>query len=178
MLAGIGDLDRALDAIPASSGLHWVGLFLVAVAGLFVWTTWRRLGESENPPIDVAALVWAALGGDGRAARWRSIVQEAAGRPPAGWRWRRTASASTRSAAGRRASSTSPCWRRLLSLATLGLWWFDSGLASTGFGLAGDHLFGGLYAAGAFALMWNAARPGFWAALSVAAALAHFLFCW
>jgi uncharacterized membrane protein len=39
-------------------------------------------------------------------------------------------------------------------------------------------LFGGLYAAGAFALMWNAARPGFWAALSVAAALTHFLFCW
>ena len=26
--------------------------------------------------------------------------------------------------------------------------------------------------------MWNAARPGFWAALSVAAALTHFLFCW
>ena len=39
-------------------------------------------------------------------------------------------------------------------------------------------IFGGLYAAGAFALMWNAARPGFWAALSVSAALAHFLFCW
>ena len=39
-------------------------------------------------------------------------------------------------------------------------------------------VFGGLYAVGAFALMWNAARPGFWAALSVAAALAHFLFCW
>ena len=45
-----------------AGGLHWVGLFLVAVAGLFVWATWRRLGESENPPIDVAALVWAALG--------------------------------------------------------------------------------------------------------------------
>jgi uncharacterized membrane protein len=39
-------------------------------------------------------------------------------------------------------------------------------------------VFGGGYAAGAFALMWNAGRPGFWAALSVAAALVHFLFCW
>src|SRR6185436_8977499 len=40
-----------------TDGLPWVGLFLVAVAGLFVWATWKRLGERENPPIDVAALV-------------------------------------------------------------------------------------------------------------------------
>ncbi len=40
------------------------------------------------------------------------------------------------------------------------------------------RIFGGGYAAGAFALMWNAGRPGFWAAMSVAAALTHFLFCW
>ena len=32
---------------------------------------------------------------------------------------------------------------------------------------------GGLLAAGAYALMWNAGRPGFWAALSVAAAVLH-----
>ena len=38
--------------------------------------------------------------------------------------------------------------------------------------------FGGLYAAASFALLWNAARPGFWAALSVAAAFAHFLLAW
>jgi uncharacterized membrane protein len=38
--------------------------------------------------------------------------------------------------------------------------------------------FGGLYAAAAFALLWNAPRPGFWAALSVSAALSHFLFAW
>ena len=45
--------------------LHWVGLFLVAVAGLFVWATWRRMEESENPPNDVVALVWTALAGTG-----------------------------------------------------------------------------------------------------------------
>ena len=70
----------------------------------------------------------------------------------------------------------------LLSIAALALWW------GTTFGnLMGwdaDRfawiaiLLGGFYAAGAFALLWNAARPGFWAALSVAAALAHFLLCW
>ena len=54
-----------------AGGLHWVGLFLVAVAGLFVWATWRRMGESENPPADVAALVWAALGADRRPAGGR-----------------------------------------------------------------------------------------------------------
>ena len=27
-------------------------------------------------------------------------------------------------------------------------------------------------------MLWNAARPGFWAALSVGAALAHFLLAW
>ena len=47
---GIGDLDAALDVRRWRDGLHWVGLFLVAVAGLFVWATWRRMGESENPP--------------------------------------------------------------------------------------------------------------------------------
>ena len=31
-----------------ADGLHWVGLFLVAVAGLFAWATWRRLGEGET----------------------------------------------------------------------------------------------------------------------------------
>ncbi len=39
-------------------------------------------------------------------------------------------------------------------------------------------IFGGLYAGAAFALLWNAARPGFWAALSVSAALSHFLVAW
>src|SRR5262245_15762514 len=48
-----------------TEGLPWVALFLVAVAGLFVWTTWKRLAESENPPTDVAALVWAALAATG-----------------------------------------------------------------------------------------------------------------
>ena len=69
-------------------------------------------GREREPAVDVAALVWAALGLDRRPARWRVIVRTAASRTSAGWRWRRTASASMRSAAGRRASSTSRRWRR------------------------------------------------------------------
>jgi uncharacterized membrane protein len=63
----------------------------------------------------------------------------------------------------------------VLSLVTLGLWWFDALRPGLG---PQTIAFGTLYALSAFALMWNAARPGFWAALSVTAALTHFLFSW
>ena len=156
------------------NGLPWVALFLVAVAGLFVWTTWRRLGESDNPPIDVVALVWAALASTGVLLAALILFDE--GRQTAGWvalgahgiglyalgRW---------TPRFQYVAVLAP----VLSLVTLGLWWFDA--LRDGLGPQ-TVAFGTLYAAGAFALMWNAARPGFWAALSVAAALTHFLFCW
>jgi len=156
------------------SGLPWVGLFLVAVADLFVWTTWRRLGESDNPPIEVAAMVWVALAATGVLIA--ALIVNDEGRQTAGWvalgahgiglyafgRW---------TPRFQYAAALAP----ILSLATLGLWWFDA--LRDGLGPL-TIAFGALYAAGAFALMWNAARPGFWAALSVAAALGHFLFCW
>ena len=160
-------------------GLPWVCLFLVAVAGLFVWATWRRMGESENPPVDIAALVWTALAGTG-ALLGALVFRDGGSRTRAGWRSPCTASASMRSAAGRRASSTLPGWRRRCRWRR---WAFGG---STTAGRAFDDarfawlviFYGGLYAAGAFALMWNAARPGFWAALAVSSALGHFLFCW
>lgn len=160
-------------------GLPWVCLFLVAVAGLFVWTTWRRLGESENPPVDVAALVWTALAATG--VLLTALIFRDGGQQNAGW-IALAAHGIGLYALGRwtprfqYVAALAPA----LSLATIGLWWFDNA------GVAFDNerfawlaiAFGGVYAAGAFALMWNAARPGFWAALSVAAALGHFLFCW
>ncbi len=156
------------------SGLTWVSLFLVGVAGLFVWTTWRRLGESDNPPTAVVVLVWAALASTGLLLSTLILFDE--GRQTAGWvalgvhgivlyalgRW---------TPRFQYVAALAP----LLSLVTLGLWWFDA--LRDGLGLQ-TVAFGTLYAVGAFALMWNAARPGFWAALSVAAALTHFLFCW
>jgi uncharacterized membrane protein len=155
-------------------GLPWVGLFLVAVAGLFVWTTWRRLGESDNPPIDVAAQVWAALGSTG--VLLAALVVRDGGEQTAGWvalgahgiglyalgRW---------TPRFQYVATLAP----VLSLATLALWWSDGHTDGLGPLVIA---FGAFYAVGAFALMWNAARPGFWAALSVAAALSHFLFCW
>ena len=84
----------------------------------------------------------------------------------AGGAWRRPLRARR---AGRRASSMSPALAPVLSLAALVLWWADT----RGAGPDWDSerfawlaiLLGGFYAAGAFALLWNAARPGFWAAL-------------
>ncbi|MBY0321795.1 MAG: DUF2339 domain-containing protein [Reyranella sp.] len=164
-----------------AGGLHWVGLFLVAVAGLFVWATWRRLRESDNPTDDVALMVWLSLGATGVLIV--ALIIQDNGRQAAGWlalaahglglfvlaRW---------TPRFQYVAALAP----VLSIVALAAWWADS--LSGGTGLDDESfawraaLFGGFYAAAAFALLWNAARPGFWAALAVAATLAHFLLCW
>jgi uncharacterized membrane protein len=168
-------------ADPDQPELHWVGLFLVALAGLFVWASWRRIQERENPPRDVLALVWASLAVTG-GLLVLAIAQDS-GRQTAGWlalamhgigilafaRW---------TPRFQFVAGLAPA----LSLAALALWWWTAGGVPAHWDV--DRFgwlvtcFGGLYAAAAFALLWNAARPGFWAALSVSAALSHFLFAW
>jgi uncharacterized membrane protein len=156
------------------SGLPWVGLFLVATAGLFVWTTWRRLAEHDDPPLDVAALVWSALGATGGLLLVLIVFDE--GKQTAGW-LALAAHGIGLYALGRwtprfqYVAALAPA----LALATIALWWGFDGHTDIG---PVAIVFGALYGAGAFALMWNAPRPGFWAALSVAAALSHFLFVW
>ncbi len=154
-----------------AGGLAWVALFLVVVAGLFVWATWRRLAENDNPRSEVAILVWTALAVTG--VMIAALVLQDDGQQEAGWlalaahgiglfalaRW---------TPRFQYVAGLAP----LLSIVTLAL----LGQVER-FGWQAS-LFGGLYAAGAFALLWNAARPGFWAALSVGAALAHFLLAW
>jgi uncharacterized membrane protein len=155
-------------------GLVWVSLFLVAVACLFVWAAWH------NPPASMP-LMWATLGVTG--ALLVAVVVQDSGKQGIGWL------ALALHGAGLYALAR---WRPrfqyvaglvpALSLAALVLWWGMSGAIRPSW--EPDRfawiavLMGGAYAAGAFALMWNAGRPGFWAALSVAAALSHFLLCW
>lgn len=161
--------------------LHWVGVFLVAVAGLFVWATWKRMGENENPPNDVVALVWAALAGTG--VLLVCLVVDDGGQQKAGW-----LALALHGAGVYALGRWTPRFQYAavlgpgLSLLALALWWG----ATRGAGADWDAerfawltlLFGGFYGASAFALLWNAGRPGFWAALSVAAAFTHFLLCW
>ncbi len=161
--------------------LHWVGLFLVAVAGLFVWATWRRMNERENPPNDVVALVWAALAGTG--VLLVCLVVDDSGQQKAGW-----LALALHGAGAFALGRWTPRFQYAaglgpgLSLLALALWW--GATRGTGVDWDADRfawltiLFGGFYAAAAFALLWNAGRPGFWAALSVAAAFTHFLLCW
>ncbi len=161
--------------------LHWVGLFLVAVACLFVWATWRRMGESENPPHDVVALVWAALAGTG--VLLVCLVVDDSGQQKAGW-----LALALHGAGAFALGRWTPRFQYAaglgpgLSLLALALWW--GATRGTGADWDADRfawltiLFGGFYAAAAFALLWNAGRPGFWATLSVAAAFTHFLLCW
>jgi len=180
VLAGSG-LWVLVWMLSGADGLAWTAAFLVAIAGLFVWATWRRMAESENPPKDVAALVWSALAATGGFLA--AIVLQDDGQQTVGWVALAVHGAGLY-ALGRRAprfqyvAALAP----VLSLATLGLWWLFTG--GRGEGWDNDRfawaalLFGLFYAAGAFALLWNAGRPGFWAALSVGAALTHFLLCW
>ncbi|MEA2816323.1 MAG: hypothetical protein QOI93_4020 [Rhodospirillaceae bacterium] len=171
----------ALWMLSLAGGLHWVGLFLVAVAGLFVWTTWRRMGESENPTADVSALVWAALGLTGSLLV--AVIIQDDGKQSAGW-----LALAAHGAGLYMLARWTPRFQYvaalapLLSIAALAFWWGTTRVPGTGWDA--DRfawttiLLGGFYAAAAFALLWNAARPGFWAALSVAAALLHFLLGW
>ena len=163
--------------------LHWVGAFLVAVAGLFVWATRRRLAESENPPSDVEALVWSALGTTG-VLLLAAIVQDQGQQDPA---WLALA---LHGAGLYVLARSTPRFQYVallapvLSLATLGLWWASVHVGGIVEGWDDARfawlvaLMGSFHAVAAFALMWNAGRPGFWAGLAVGAALSHFLLIW
>ena len=154
-----------------AGGLVWVSAFDVAVAGLFAWATARRLKENDNPRSEVGLQVCLALGVTGLLLV--ALVAQDDGEQLAGWL------ALAAHGVGLFALARwTPRFQfvavlpPLLSLVALAL---GRGMADFAW-TAG--LLGTLWTAAAFALLWNAARPGFWAALSVGAALGHFLLCW
>ncbi|HJQ61119.1 MAG TPA: DUF2339 domain-containing protein [Vineibacter sp.] len=157
--------------------LIWVGLFQVAVAGLFVWATWRRVQEEGDAPKHVVAKVWAAVLTTGlllvfgiaeaevQWAGWLCLALHAAGvyalaRYVPRYQWLAVAPVA-------------------LSLLAFLIWrgdrWFDPSFGQAEPFWHTIAVIGFLLAAGAYALMWNAGRPGFWAALSAAAAFLHLL---
>ena len=154
-----------------AGGMAWVCAFEVAVAGLFAWATWRRLRENDNPRSEVALQVWLALGVTGGLLV--ALVAQDEGEQLAGW-----LAVAAHGIGVYALARWLPRFQfvavlpPLLSLAVLALCRDLDGFGWT----AG--LLGLAWSGAAFALLWNAARPGFWAALSVGAALGHFLLCW
>lgn len=172
---------RASDGVRyGADGQIWVGLFLVGVAALFVWATWRRVREQELPTDHVVLQLWAATLITGGL-----LVGVAIGDPlrNAGWLCLGLYGAGIYALARyvprfQYLAALPP----LLSLAALWLWWFVR------FGVPSAAeidafaptliVMGGGFAVAAFALLWNAGRPGFWAAVTVGATLGHFLLGW
>jgi len=161
----------------ANDDLIWVGLFQVAVVGLFVWATWRRLREQGETLTHVAVkvavamivtgvlLVLCLLDAETRWEGWFALLLHAA-----------TVYALARWVPRYQWLAVAP---PLFSLASFLLWrgpsWFDTDFAYVESFARTIAIVGGLLAAGAMALLWNAGRPGFWAALSAATAFLHLL---
>lgn len=172
---------RASDGVRyGADGQIWVGLFLVGVAGLFVWATGRRVREQELPTDHVVLQLWAATLITGGL-----LVGIAIGDPlrTAGWLCMGLYGAGIYALARyvprfQYLAALPP----LLSLAALSMWWFARffGPSAAEVDAFGPTLLvmGGGFAIAAFALMWNAGRPGFWAAVSVGATLGHFMLGW
>ncbi len=187
VLAGAGLWSLFWIGLRASDGAHygadgqiWVGLFLVGVAALFVWATWRRVREQGQPTDQVVMQVWAAtivtggllvgitVGDPLRTAGWLCLGLYGAG-----------IYALARYVPRFQYLAALP---PLLSLLALAGWWFvrvfpPGAEVIDAFGPT-LLIMGGGFAIGAFALLWNAGRPGFWAGVTVGATLLHFLLAW
>jgi uncharacterized membrane protein len=163
-----------------SDGQIWVGLFLVGVAGLFVWATWQRVREMGQPTDQVVLQVWAAtLVTVGLLA----IIASADPMRTAGWLCLGLYGAGIYALARyvprfQYLAALPP----LLSLLALAAWWFvrivPPGPLTVDAFIPTLLIMGGGFAIGAFALLWNAGRPGFWAGVTVGATFLHFLLGW
>lgn len=167
---------------------HWVGLYLLAVTGLYAWLAWRTLVE-PLPPMSLAEffarhgrgvmlLTWAAAAIMLALQAWLLARSDYAGP-----HWVLfVLGALALFALGRQAPTLQ--WLALvpvgLSLLLFAAWAEDfrllrpEGLTARGIALTALAV-GGVFSAAAYALLWNARRPGFWAALSAGSAFLHFI---
>ncbi|MGE0426272.1 MAG: DUF2339 domain-containing protein, partial [Reyranellaceae bacterium] len=172
---------RAFDGVRyGADGQIWVGLFLVGVAALFVWATWQRVREQGQPTDHVVLQVWFATVITGGLI---AVIAFADPLRTSGWLCLGLYGAGIYALARyvprfQYLGALPP----LLSLLALSAWWFvrlfpPSAADVDAFGPT-LLIMGGGFAIGAFALLWNAGRPGFWAGVTVGATLLHFLLGW
>lgn len=167
---------------------HWVGLYLLAVVGLYVWVAWRVL-VSPLPPMRFAEfvaqhikgllpLVWSAAG---IMLALQALLLARAGFPSLHWVLFVFAGLSIFALA----RQVPPLqWLTLVPVALsviLFLHWAEDFRWLRPAGVTAQTvaftalMVAGAFSAAAYALMWNAKRPGFWAALSAGGAFLHFI---
>jgi uncharacterized membrane protein len=150
--------------------------YLLGVTGTFLWATWRRLHLADRPNDDavdpVQTLVWSMAGLT--ALLVATSVAQAGFAAPA-WAILVLHGALLFWAARYIPRFTYVAILPVLaSLGTFLDWRTTLGLADHAYFAWTALVVAGLISAGAFALVWGALRPGFWAALSGLAALLHF----
>lgn len=166
----------------------WVGLYLLAVTGLYAWVAWRTL-IVPLPPMGFAEFV-ARYGSGVMMLTWVAATVMLALQA---WLLAQTGyatvhwvlfvlSALALFGLGRQVPTLQ--WLALVPVAfslLLFLAWAEDfrllrpeGLTARGIALTALAV-AGIFSAAAYALLWNARRPGFWAALSAGSAFLHFI---
>lgn len=167
--AWIATADQLRDAI-------WVGLFLVGVGSLFAWAAWRSVREAPAA-VELDGLVWAALG---VTQTLLALLVDKAGYGVREWVLYAALAAvvfwQARSVARWQAMAIMPAALSLLIFAGWG-----QGIDSLQPGVPGAAtmawtavVVAGAMSVAAYVLLWNARRPGFWAALASGSAFLHF----
>ncbi len=167
---------------------HWIGIYLLAVTGLYAWVAWRVL-SAPLPLMGFAEflsqhakgllpLMWAATS---IMLGLQALLLAKTGYVSLHWAFFVFAGLSL-FALGRQAPTLQ--WLAMVPVALsvfLFLHWADNLQLYRPDGVTARSIaftalvVGGAFSAAAYALLWNAKRPGFWAALSAGGALIHFL---
>ncbi len=176
--SGLWAAGVAMDENGFRAGARWAGVFQVAVMALFAWATWQRTREDGPAGDRVALLMWAAALVTGGL-----LVILMAPSPSSRFAWLALAVHGGLLFVLARFAPRHQWLAALapaLSLIAFFAWRGPPHAWGRPFDGADDFAMtivamGGLYAASAFALLWNAGRPGFWAGLSAGAAFLHML---
>jgi uncharacterized membrane protein len=167
---------------------HWVGLYLLTVTGLYVWMAWRNLaapmpllGFAEflaQHAKGVMPLIWSAAA---IMLALQAFLLVKADHVPLHWALF-VLSGLSLFALARPAPTLQ--WLALLPVGISLLlfvgwaedfkWLRPAGVTVQSIALTA-LIVAGVFSAAAYALLWNAKRPGFWAALSAGSAFAHFI---
>jgi uncharacterized membrane protein len=157
----------------AIDGVPWLAIFLVAIGALFVWIT-RTAGGSANRGLQ-QQLLWVALGLTSVLA---AVLVGRSDYGAIGWAAFLALGGlvllqARRFADHRQLFAAAPAVLSLLIFWQWGPFLLLHRAETSRYALTALAI-GGIVSLAAYAALWRAPRPGFWAALSVGSALLHF----